>query len=432
MPRVEEIGLHLPVMVFSATVAVIAAFLVGVAPAMQVQANVERGPAARNRLRDALMIVEIAGTAVLLVTSGLLIRSFANLSQVNPGFQTDRAWSLHLVVSRARYPDDASMARYVGQLIERLRAVPGVDTVGVVNRLPMGGQALASSIRLEDQPDRAALIDSRSINGDYFRSLGIPVVSGRTFVDTDTADRPAVGIVDERAVKDFFGGKDPIGKRFRLNAPGAPWIQIVGVVGHVLHNGFDQDPRAQVYWPYQQRPQDRMAIVLQGTGAHLAGAARSAIREVDRDQALYDVRPMNEVVRRTLSGQWLNMVLIGGFSAMALLLAGVGLYGVVAYLTEQRRREFALRLALGASGKQILSMVLKQGFGRVALGLALGLMLSFAVTRFLSAMLHGVPPLDLLTYGAAAVLLTAVMLIATLAPAWRACHVDPATALRAE
>lgn len=432
MPRVEEIGLHAPVLLLSALIATAATFLVALAPALSVRAGIERGPAARNTARDTLMIAEIAGTAVLLVTAGLLIRSFVNLSSVNPGFQSERAWSMHLAVSRAKHGDDAALARYLGRLVDRLRALPGVDSVGLVNRLPMGGQGQSMSIRFEELPDTRIMVDSRSINGDYFRSLGIPLLSGRTFDENDTPERTQVGIVDERLVRDVFGGRNPIGKRFRANAPGFPWVQVVGVVGHVLHNSLDQDPRALVYWPYQQRTQDRMALVVRGNAPDLAAAARAAIREVDPDQPLYDVRPMKEVVERTLTGQWLNTVLIGAFAAMALLLAAIGLYGVIAYLTEQRRREFGIRIAIGASAGQILGMVIRQGFGRVAAGLIAGLALSFAVTRFLASMLHRVPPLDLISYALAAAVLILVMLAATLIPAWRASRTDPTLALRAE
>jgi putative ABC transport system permease protein len=422
MPRVEEIGLNGPVLLFAALVAAVATFVVAIVPAMPV----------RRPLRDSLMIAEIAGTAVLLVTSGLLIRSFVNLSQVNPGFDSTRALSLHVAVSRAKYGEDPGVARYLGRLIERLRAVPGVEAVGIVNRLPMGGQMQSNRIVLEHRPDAPVIIDSRSVNGDYFRSLGVPLLAGRTFDDRDSAERTQVGIIDERLAREVFAGVDPIGKRFRIAVPGMPWVQIAGVVGHLRSAGLDQDPRPQVYWPYQQRVQDRMAIVIRGTGANLAAAARGAIREVDPDQPLYDVRSMREVVERTLTSQWLNAVLIGAFAAMALLLAGLGLYGVVSYLTEQRRREFGLRMAVGATGSDILAMVLRQGFRKVAAGLALGLAISFAVTRFLASMLHGVPALDPATFASAAAVLVAVMLAAALVPAWRASRLDPALAIRSE
>ena len=385
-------------------------------------------------MRDALVIAEIAATAVLLVTSGLLIKSFANLSRVDPGFRPDRALSLHLAISRAKHRDDAAVARYLGRLIESLRAIPGVDSVGVVNRLPMGGQLQSNVIQFEASPAAPVLIDSRSINGGYFDSLGVRLVAGRTFNDHDTAGSTPVGIVDERAAREVFAGADPLGKRFRIEAPGLPWVQIVGVAAHLRSNGLDQDPRPQVYWPYQQRTQDRMAVVIRSHAVNhgLATTARAAIHAVDPDQPLYDVRPMNEVVERTLTGPRLNTILIGAFAAIALILATIGLYGVVAYLTGQRLREFGLRMALGATNRQILAMVLRQSLGRVAVGLALGLALSFAVTRFLASMLHSVQPLDGVAYAAAALLLILVMLAASLIPAWRASRLNPSIALRAE
>ncbi len=270
MPRVEEISPHAPVLVFTALLSGGAAFLVAIAPAIQVGANLERGPAARNSLRDALMIAEIAGTVLLLVTSGLLMRSFSNLTQVNPGFQPDRALSLQLSVSRAKYHDENGVARYLGRLIEQLRAIPGVDAVGLVNRLPMSGQKQASSILFEHEPEMRGLIDSRSVNGDYFRSLGIPLLAGRTFDDRDSRDHTPGGIIDERTGREYFKGLDPIGKRFRVNAPGERWVQVVGVAGHLRHDGLDSDPRPQVYWPYQQITPERMAFVIRGVSANLA------------------------------------------------------------------------------------------------------------------------------------------------------------------
>ena len=242
------------------------------------------------------------------MTSGLLIKSFANLSRVDPGFQPDRALSLHLAISRAKHRDDSAVARYLGQLVERLRAIPGVDSVGIVNRLPMGGQLQSNAIQFEHSPATAVMIDSRSINGGYFDSLGVRLLAGRAFNDHDTAESTPVGIVDERVAREVFAGADPIGKRFRFDAPGLPWVQVIGVVAHLRSNGLDQDPRPQVYWPYQQRTQDRMAVVIRShpVNRDLAKAARAAIHAVDPDQPLYDVRSMNEVVERTLSGPWLN------------------------------------------------------------------------------------------------------------------------------
>jgi putative ABC transport system permease protein len=434
-PRLEEIGLHWPVLLFSTLLSVGAALLVAVVPAWQVKTRIQRDMGGSGRFRNGLVLAEIACTAVLLVGAGLLARTFLNLTATDPGFQPDGALSLHLAVSRAKHGDDAGVARYLGRLTERVRAVPGVEAVGIVNRLPMGGQNQTFTVRFEGA-DPLAHIDSRSINGDYFRSLGIPVLDGRTFSEDDRPDRPAVGIIDERLARQMFGTTRAVGKRLRIAVAGLnveqPWVQVVGVVGHLRHEGLDRDPRPQVYWPYGQRTQDRVAMTIR-TGSEPAALIRSvgaAIRDVDPDQPIYDVRPMRDVVDRTLAGNRLNLVLMVAFAIMALLLASVGLYAVVAQTTTHRRREFGIRMALGATERQVMGQVLGQGVRLGAAGMALGLALAGAATPILTTMLHGVRPLDPLSYAAAAGLLAAVVLAAVSLPARRAMKLHPAEALR--
>jgi predicted permease len=291
----------------------------------------------------------------------------------------------------------------------------------------------AGVIRFEGH-DTPVATDWRSASPDYFRALDVPIVAGRTFHDSDSPSRPAVGIIDERLAHEVFGGGSPVGKRFRMDFAGAPWVEIVGVVGHLRHEGLDRDPRPQVYWPYQQRTQDRMAMVVKTTvdPSSLTAAVRAAIREIDPDQPLYDVRPMTAVLERTLYGQWLNTVLAGAFAVTALVLASAGLFGVVSYLTAQRQREFGIRVAVGATATDVLALVLKQGLGRAAVGLALGLALSAALTRALAATLHGVTTWDATTYLSVSGLLIVVVLAASLLPAWRASRLDPTAALRQE
>ena len=433
MPRVEEIGLYGPVLLVSVALSTAAAFFLAVAPAAQVRASLARGPASRARVRDLLIVTEIACTVVLLITAGLLMRSFSHLRSTDPGFEPNRVLSLHLAVNRSKYGEDPGVARYLGRLIERVRSVPGVETVGIINRLPMGGQTQNGVIRFEGR-DVRVLTEWRSASGDYFRALGVPLLAGRAFSEIDSADRPGVGIIDERLAREVFGRESPIGKRFRIDFPGGPWVEIVGVVGHLRHEGLDRDPLPLVYWPYQQRTQDRMAMVVRTSvePASLTPAVRAAIREIDPDQPVYDVRPMAEVVERTLQGRWLNTMLIGSFAGVALLLASVGLYGVISYLTAQRQREFGIRVAVGAKAADVLALVMKQGLGRAAGGLALGLTFSAGLTRALGAMLHGISPLDATTYVSVAVLLLVVVLAATFVPAWRASRLDPTLALREE
>jgi predicted permease len=433
MPRIDEIGLNGPVLLVSVALSAAAAFFVALAPAAQVRAGVERGPASRGRVRDLLIITEIACTVLLLVAAGLLMRSFSHLRSTDPGFSTSRVLSMHLAVNRTKYGDDPGVARYQGRLMARVAGVPGVEAVGIVNRLPLGGQMQTGLIRFEGT-DATFDTDWRSVSSEYFRALDVPILAGRTFNDNDYADRPAVGIIDERLARQVFGRENPIGKRFRIDVPDRPWIEILGVVGHLRHEGLNRDPRPQVYWPYQQRTQDRMAMVIK-TAAHpssLTAAVRAAIREIDPDQPLYDVRPMTAVLERSLHGQWLNTVLVGAFAVIALVLAGAGLYGVVSYLTSQRQREFGIRVAVGAKATNVLALVLKQGLGRAAPGLALGLALSAALTRALGAMLHGVSALDAATYTSVSGLLMFVVLAATFVPAWRASRLDATVALREE
>ena len=431
MPRIGEIGVHGPVLAASIVLSVGAAFLISLAPAAQIHSHLERGPRAAGRARGLFIVMEIACTVLLLVTAGLLMRSFAQLRSTDAGFRPAQVLSLHLAVSRAKYGDDAGVARYLERLIDRVRTVPGVETVGIVNRLPMGGQMQAGVIQFEGK-DARFNTDWRSVSADYFRALNVPLLAGRTFNESDTPDHTAVGLIDERLARDVFAAESPIGKRFKIDFPGAPWIEIVGVVGHVRQESLDSDPRPQVYWPHQQRTQDRMAMVVGTTAdpSSLTAPIRAAIHEVDPDQPLYDVRPMAAVLERTLRGQWINTVLIGVFAALALVLASVGLYGVVSYLTAQRRREFAIRLAVGAKATDVLALVLKQGLWLALVGLALGLMLSAVSTRALGSMLHGVTAWDTWTYLLVSSLMIVVVLAASFIPAWQASRLDPKIALQ--
>jgi predicted permease len=433
MPRVDEIGLNGPVLLLALALSAAAAFSVALAPAVQVRAGVERGPASRGRVRDFLIVTEIACTVLLLITAGLLMRSFSHLRSTDPGFRTSGVLSLHLAVNRARYGDDSGVARYESRIIARVGSIPGVEAVGIVNRLPLGGQMQTGPIRFAGI-DATFDTDWRSVSPDYFRALDIPILAGRTFNDNDSADRPAVGIIDERLARQVFGRESAIGKRFRIDVPGTSWIEVVGVVGHLRSEALDKDPRPQVYWPYQQRTQDRMGMVIKATAdpSSFTAAVRAAIREIDADQPIYDVRPMTAVLERTLHAQWLNSVLVGTFAVMALLLATAGLYGVVSYLTAQRQREFGIRVAVGAKAGDVLILVLKEGLHRAALGLVLGLALSAALTRALGAMLYGVSASDTTTYILVSGLLMFVVLAATFVPAWRASRLQPTAALRQE
>jgi putative ABC transport system permease protein len=433
LPRVEEMAIDLPVLLFTSALAILAAFAVSIAPVLQVSARLLRGPESHSRVRDLLMGAEIACTVVLLVFAGLLMRGFVKVRATDPGFQPARVLGIHFAVDRATHgSSDPAVGRYLSRLLDRVQATPGVESAAVVNRLPLGGQSQTLQIEFEGR-DTLVNIDSRSASPGYFRTLGIPILAGRAFREDDTAERLPVGILDDRIARQVFGSESPLGKRFRIPiVPGMPWVEIVGVAGHIRQESLDRDPRPQVYWPYAQRTQDRVAMVVKTAGdpAAMTAAIRAAIREIDPNQPLYDVFPMTEFIERTLLAQRLNLVLVGSFAALALLLASLGLYGVVSHLTARRSREFGVRLAVGATPAQLLAMVLRQSLARAAIGLAAGLVLSAAATLLLTTMFHGITPLDPLTYASVAILLMLVVAAASYLPARRASKTDPVTALR--
>jgi putative ABC transport system permease protein len=433
LPRVEEIAIHQPVLLFTIALSIAAAFTISIAPAWHVSASLQRGPAAHSQLRALLICVEIACTVVLLVSAGLLMRSFVTVRATDPGFRSDHVLGLHFAVDRATHGNsDPEVWRYLSRLLDRVRATPGVESAAVVNRLPLGGQTQTLQIEFEGRGG-IVNIDSRSASPEYFRTMGIPLLAGRPFREDDIAGRPDVGIVDDRIARQVFGNESPIGRRFRIPiVPGMPWVQIVGVAGHIRHEGLDRDLRPQVYWPYAQRTQDRVAMVVKTAGdpAALASALRAGIREIDPNQPLYDVFPMSEFVARTLVAQRLNLVLVGSFAVIALLLASIGLYGVVSYVAARRSREFGVRLAIGATPARLLTMVIRESLALGSAGLAIGLLLSTAITRLFSTMVHGVTAFDPLTYISVAVLLLIVVMAASYLPARRASRTDPVSALR--
>ena len=245
MPRIGEIGVHGPMLGVAVLLSAVATLGVALAPAMQVRSNVARGPASRGRVRDLLIVAEIACTVLLLVTAGLLIKSFWQLRATDPGFRPAGVLSLHLAINRTKHGDDPGVARYLGRLIERVGAVPGVDAVGIVNRLPLGGQVQSGPIRI-DGHDTSVQTDWRTVSADYFRAMDIPILSGRTFLSHDSSTRPPEGLIDVELARQVFGAERPIGKRFRIDATDMPWVEIVGVVGHIRHDGLDRDSRPQV------------------------------------------------------------------------------------------------------------------------------------------------------------------------------------------
>ncbi|HXI27470.1 MAG TPA: FtsX-like permease family protein, partial [Vicinamibacterales bacterium] len=451
LPRAENIALHLPVLAFAAAMVTTITVFVGAWPALEAArggiaaatSDASRGTTAgvrRARTRDLLVVTQIAATLWLAIGATLLTRSFAELKRVHPGFNPAHVYSVHLAIPRTRYRTDRDVAAFMRRVLDRVEALPGVVAAGMVNRLPLAGGAQTSGIEFEGiepslvAPGVGIQADLRPVTPDYFRAMQIPIVAGRRVTESDTADAPEVGLIDDRAAAAIFRGANPIGRRFRPAIPDQSWRTIVGVVGHVRHDRLDEDGRPQVYWSYQQFTQDRQALVVRTSNdpAALAQSIAAAIRSVDPEQPIYDARTLESVVDRSLAQRWLQTTLLAAFAGMALLLASIGVYGVIAYAVGQRTREFGIRLALGASRNEIVGVVMRRGAALFGIGAAIGLICALASARVLATLLFNVGMFDVVSFAASTAVLFAVALAACGLPARRAAGVDPTVALRAE
>ena len=453
LPRAGNIAINGAVLAASIAILTITGLIASLLPASQAwrsdltsasreDSRASTGSIRQSRARNLLVVTQLALALPLLTGGILLTRTFNSLTAINPGFNAEGVLSVHLAIPRSKYRNDAAIAAVVGRLAERAAKVPGVIAAGLVNRLPLAGGAQVMTMEFDAPEQRNALIpalDSRAITPGYFTAMGIPLIDGRLFDSRDTATAPPVAIIDERIAKAIWPGESAIGKRMRVppvltnNIPW-PWMEIVGVVGHVIHDGIDLDTRPQAYWNYEQRAQDRMVLVVRTDGdpASLTPMIRQAIRDVDPEQPVYDVRTMEDVVERSLGQRWLNMALLVAFASAALLLSAIGVYGVIAFGVTRQRREFGIRLALGATRSEIAAGVLKNGLTLALIGMSIGLVMALAMTRAMRSLLYGVTASDLVSYGLATAAIVAVALLASYLPARRAAAVDPAITLRTE
>jgi putative ABC transport system permease protein len=456
LPRLESIAISFPVLIFSVAILAATALVAGLLPAT-VAWRSDSMAAARehtrsltagrqqSRMRATLVVAQVALVLPLLVAAGLLMRSFAALVSVDSGFRSDNVQTLQLAIPRSKYASDEAVAALCTRILERVSAVPGVASAAMVNRLPLAGTGQINMLEFEtaDAVKPVVSTDTRSISPDYFRTAGIRVIDGRAFTEHDSATintptrfgpMPPIGIVDERIARTVWPGESALGKRFRFAFEGMPWMTIVGVVGHIRNDGLDVDPRPQAYFSYLQRAQDRMALVVRGhaDARLLAPVIVQAVREVDPEQPVYDVRTFEDVVERSTAQRWLNMTLIGAFALIALLLASIGLYGVVSYGVTRERREFGIRLALGAGAADITRLVVRRGTLMAGAGVVIGLAIALTLARVMQSLLFGIGATDPASFAAATLVLTSVALLASYLPARRAAAVDPAVTLRSE
>ena len=451
LPRLDEVRLDGAVLGFSLALSLLTGLVFGIAPALQASRTelleplkeTSRGSTAgirQHRFRNILVAGEIALALVLLAGAGLMARSFLRLNRVDPGFRPEHVLSAQLVLPRVKYPESAAILAFADRLLPAVAAIPGVTSVGLVNPLPLSQEGWQTDFWVEGAPvptrGEVPNSDYHVVGGDYFKAMGIALVHGRLFDDSDRADSAPVALVNETLARRFWPHRDAVGQRMRTGSPDdpGPWLTVVGVVGDVKQYGLDQEQKTQFYRPQRQLPLRPMSIVVRSSldPTSLAASLRQAVLAADSDQPIYNVRTMTGLLSDTSAPRRLSLLLLGAFAATALLLAAVGIYGVLAYSVTQRTHEIGIRMALGARRGDVLLMVFRQGLRLVLAGAALGVVAAFGLTRLMSSLLFGVSPTDPGTLGAVCLLLVGVALLACVVPARRASGVDPMIALRCE
>jgi putative ABC transport system permease protein len=457
LPHSIGVGLDSKVLIFTAIISVVTGIVAGVLPAWRltrrdVNEALKQGlgrtdaDAGGHRTRSALVVSEVALSLILLIGAGLMIRSFQNLRNVNPGFDSRQVLTMSVMVSRAKFPSPDQAISFFDRVLQRVRSLPGVESAAVIDNIPLTGgshQPIAIEGRpvvpMSEQPE----VDVRLVSAGYMSAMHIPTLRGRGLSDTDVAGRPAVVLVSESMARQFWPGEDPVGKRLTLTFYPEAIREVVGVVGDVKLDSLDEmRPSATLYFPLDQVsvpaaggwrsfPMTLLVRSRSGSG-ELASAVSNAVHEADRDIPLVDISTMDELVENSLSQQRFNMLLLGAFAALALLLAAVGIYSVLSYSVKRSVREIGIRLALGAPVREVLRMVVFEAMKPTLLGVAIGTAGALALGRVLSSLIFGVRPTDPLTFVAVAALLAAVALVASIVPAYRATKVDPMVALRYE
>jgi putative ABC transport system permease protein len=446
LPRLEEVALDGRVLAFTLVVSILTGIAFGLAPALSAtrggtealreDPRVATALFRRRPARGLLVVGQIALSLVLLVGAGLLMRSFLRLQQVALGFVPDDVVTLQLNPSRSRYPDRAGQVALYRRVLDRVQALAGVESAALTNIVPFGGGNSGIDVVPEGAADGATGVatDWRAVSPAYFTTLRIPLLRGRTFAESDTREAPCVVLVSQHLAQAVWAGEDPVGKRLRPGGPANDWCTVVGVVGNVRNLELDAEPRPALYIPYAQFQQSSMSLVVRSplAAAALVPALRREVAGVDAELPVSAVRTMEEILVGSAAQPRFNAALLGLLAGTALLLAAVGLYGLLSYSVAQRRREFGIRMAIGARSADVLRLVLGQGLALGLGGLALGILGAWAASRLLSSLLYGVTGTDLVTYAAVSVLVTATAALACYVPARRAARLDPAVALRME
>jgi putative ABC transport system permease protein len=452
LPHIAQINVNLTVCAFTFALAIGSTVLFGLVPALQVsRANVNEslqqgakgstGGLHTNRLRAFLVVSQVSLSLLLLAGAGLLIKSFFNLRATNPGFDPVQLMTMQLTLPRVRYPEVDQQIRAHDAIMEKISTIPGVESAGGVNPLPLGGNISSLSLMVSgaaplprgNHPGAGYLI----VKPDYFQAMKIPVLQGRTFTRADTKDSPLVVMINEVFVRRFFPDRNPIGQQVMIDRGDgkAPPCEVVGVVGNSRHDSLAAPPGPEMYVPFPQDPTRTLDVVIRVASTNLLGFqadVNRAVHEVDKDLFIPKLEPMTTILSTQLAQPRFNMLLLAIFAGVAMILAAIGIYGVIAYSVTQRTREIGIRMALGAQRTQMLGMVLRQSLTLVVIGIVIGFLVALGATRVMATLLYGVGANDFSTYAVVIVLLGGAALLASYVPARRAMKVDPMVALRYE
>jgi putative ABC transport system permease protein len=431
---------------FAALLALLTGLLFGLAPAWHaakadLQLTLKSGERSLNagsRVRSLLVVAEIALALVLLIGAGLLSKSFLRLLNVTPGFEASNLVTMIVPAAGTKYEQEDAVRHFYRAVLGRVSKLPGVDAAGIVSNLPLSGNGDRSGFHIEEKPlpnpADAPSIERFGVSPDFLRTMRISLLRGRGFTEQDDENAPLVVMISQTAAQRFWPNEDPLGKRVRLGGPSGRLRTIIGIVPDVLHHGLDDGPDIQAYVPHAQWSAAFMQLAVRTTAdpTSLLNAIRNEVHAVDKDIPIYQVATMEQLMATTTAQRRFTLLLAGVFAALSLVLAGLGIYSVIAYAVTQRTHEIGLRMALGAQGRDVLQLIIGQGMKLALAGLVIGLAASFALTRLMESLLFGVSPTDPLTFGLVTLLLLTVTLLACWVPAKRATKLDPLHALRYE
>jgi predicted permease len=454
LSQVQGVSVDGRVLLFTLIVTTITGVICGLIPALQSSrmqpgeglkdgGRGTQGGARGRRLLGALVVSEVALAMVLLIGAGLLLRSFHRLSKIDPGFQTDNLLTLRTVLPGAKYPGREQRRAFYDEVLRRVEDLPGVESVGIISFIPLSFSGMNFAFTVEGRTPvsdmKLPLAVYRVISPDYFSTMRIPILRGRSFDQHDTADAPSVVVINRSLAEQYWPGEEAVGKRLKVGPADSPnpWATVIGVVGDVRQVGLQGEQSLEMYATYKQDPRGFVAprdlvIRTKSDPASIVAAVRKQIWAVDKDQPVSNIRTLDQVFATAVSRERFQTLLLGLFAALALVLAIVGLYGVMSYAVTQRTQEIGIRMALGAERGEVLRLIIGQGMALTLAGVALGLGAALAVTRLMAGILFGVTATDPATFVVVASLLVVVALIASYIPARRATKVDPLVALRYE